>query len=217
MKPLVTIPGMLLVCGFIAPLVPQAQLPCGSVADFTAIGAGFCADLPVSFDVNAPDPGYTYTWDFGDGTTSSDFQPVHVFEDATGEGALDFQVSLTVNGGPTGPGGAAGCTTTQTVSVLALPDPGLPTLSAICLGQDGFPGFDLPASTFAGADVHRSDVASHRQCVCHDAGDQRCGWHDSTEARELVAKRVWPEKTCTACCPAVTRDGCEGTKRRASR
>ncbi len=131
----------------------QGQSPCGAVADFTVLEAGQCADLPVSFDVTAPDAGLTYTWDFGDGVTSSEFQPEHVFQGAVGVGFIDFTVTLTVQGGAGGPGGAAGCTSAQTVTVLALPDPGLPDLSAICLGQDGFPAFALPATTFSGAGV----------------------------------------------------------------
>ena len=111
----------------------QGQSPCGTVADFTVLGADQCADLPVSFDVTAPDAGLTYTWDFGDGVTSSEFQPEHVFQGAVGVGSIDFAVTLTVQGGAGGPGGAAGCTSAQTVTVLALPDPGLPDLSAICL------------------------------------------------------------------------------------
>lgn len=136
-------------------LVPVAlgQLPCGTVADFTVLEAGQCADLPVSFDVTAPDANLIYTWDFGDGTTSGEFQPEHVFQGGLGSGSINFTVSLTVSGGPLGPGGASGCTSVQTVTVLASPDPGLPDLSAICLGQDGFPDFDLPAETFLGAGV----------------------------------------------------------------
>ena len=111
---------------FFLPFWVLGQTPCGTLAEFTVIGAGQCADLPVSFDVNAPDPGWTYSWTFGDGTGSTEFQPEHVFQNAVGDGTVSFTVSLTVTGGPTGPGGAAGCTSSQTVDVLALPDPGLP-------------------------------------------------------------------------------------------
>lgn len=126
------------------------QTPCGNVADFEVLGAGQCADLPVSFDVAAPDVNLTYAWDFGDGTGAGSFQPDHVFTGAFGSATVSFDVTLTVTGGASGPGGLAGCSTTQTVSMLGLPDPGLPDLSAICLGQDDFPAFTLPASTFAG-------------------------------------------------------------------
>ncbi len=129
------------------------QVPCGNSADFTVLGEGQCADLPVSFDVSSPNPDWTYTWDFGDGLISTEFQPEHVFQESTGEGSLDFSVTLTVQGGAAGPGGVAGCSTSQTVTVLALPDPGLPELSAICLGQEDFPDFNLPSSTFSGAGV----------------------------------------------------------------
>ena len=129
------------------------QLPCGTVADFSVLGAGQCADEAVSFDVAAPDPSLTYAWDFGDGESVLAIQPEHVFQNAIGPGSLDFQVTLTVSDGVFGPGGVAGCTTIQTVTVLGLPDPGLPDLSAICLGQDNFPEFSLPASTFDGAGV----------------------------------------------------------------
>ena len=130
-----------------------ARAPCGGTADFSVLNAGGCATEAVSFDVSNPNPGWTYLWDFGDGTTDSTFQPDHVFENALGEGVLTFDVTLTVLAGPGGPGGANGCSTTQSVSVLALPDPALPSLSAICLGQDDFPDFNLPASTFSGAGI----------------------------------------------------------------
>ena len=87
----------------VLPLLCSAQGPCGNVADFTVLDAGGCADLPVSFDVAEPDPGLTYSWDFGDGTVSSEFQPEHVFQNAVGDGTVSFTVSLTVSGGPTGP------------------------------------------------------------------------------------------------------------------
>lgn len=131
----------------------QAQSPCGTVAEFTVLGAGQCADLPVSFDVDNPDPSLTYTWDFGDGTMDDAFQPDHIFAGAVGQGSLTFDVTLTVDGGPAGPGGAAGCTSTQSVTVLALPDPGLPALSAICLGQEDFPAYSLPDEAFTGPGV----------------------------------------------------------------
>lgn len=130
-----------------------AQAPCGGTADFLVLNAGGCATEAVSFDVSNPNPGWTYLWDFGDGTTDSTFQPDHVFDNALGEGLLTFDVILTVLAGPGGPGGANGCSTTQSVSVLALPDPALPSLSAICLGQDDFPDFNLPPSTFSGAGI----------------------------------------------------------------
>lgn len=129
------------------------QAPCGNTADFVVLGAGQCADGAVSFDVASPDVSLTYAWDFGDGDSSLAIQPEHIFQNAIGSGSLEFEVTLTVSGGPLGPGGMAGCTTTQTVVVLALPDPGLPDLSAICLGQENFPAFNLPASTFDGAGV----------------------------------------------------------------
>ena len=57
-----------------------SQAPCGGAADFSVLNAGGCATEAVSFDVSNPNPGWTYLWDFGDGTTDSTFQPDHVFE-----------------------------------------------------------------------------------------------------------------------------------------
>ena len=85
----------MLACMVLAGAGLHAQLPCGDVADFSVIGAGQCADLPVSFDVDLPNPDWSYSWDFGDGATSGEFQPEHAFVDAIGEGTLTFDVTLT--------------------------------------------------------------------------------------------------------------------------
>lgn len=61
-------------------------------ADFTINAAGFCANVSVPFTPTAASlPGYTYEWDFGDGTTGVGYSVFHTYStDGT------YQVNLTV-------------------------------------------------------------------------------------------------------------------------
>src|SRR5690606_3536949 len=68
-----------------------------AVANFGSSSTSSCeAPFNVSFQ-NQSLNGVSYTWNFGDGTTSSDINPVHSYS----EYGL-FTVSLTVNGGVCG-------------------------------------------------------------------------------------------------------------------
>lgn len=58
------------------------------VVNFTANPEG-CAPLTVQFN-NLSSGGFTYAWDFGDGGTSTDKNPLHVYD------AGDYSVTLTV-------------------------------------------------------------------------------------------------------------------------
>ncbi|MGV3504407.1 MAG: PKD domain-containing protein [Adhaeribacter sp.] len=94
--------------------VSEAALPLQP--DFSYTPETFeCSGTPVTFQVSAPEPGYTYTWDFGDGETESGTQVSHSFyaKELTGQ---DFLVKLTA-------ANAAGCTATRTrvVTVQAGP------------------------------------------------------------------------------------------------
>lgn len=93
-----------------------------------------CSGSAVSFNSNAVG-SYTYTWDFGDGTTSTLANPTHQFSSA-GNSSTPFNVSLTVTGNP------ATCShsTTRTVTVQQGPDPTLNSSaeSAIDEGQTIF-------------------------------------------------------------------------------
>lgn len=66
------------------------------VVDFTFISNGTCSGTPVTFNptVNGAGP-FTYKWDFGDGSSSSDTTPNHSFT-ALGCGTQNFTVKLTV-------------------------------------------------------------------------------------------------------------------------
>ncbi len=89
------------------------------VADFTFTpNTSICADVPVTFKpaVISGTPPYTYSWDFGDGSTSAVANPAHPFV-SLGCGTFNFIVKLTVTD-------ARGCTSTvsKTITVLQSPD-----------------------------------------------------------------------------------------------
>ncbi len=50
-----------------------------------------CTSQPVTFRNSSTGPGLVYTWDFGDGTTSSQQQPVHIFKT---EGTYSVKLSV---------------------------------------------------------------------------------------------------------------------------
>ena len=64
-----------------------------------------CAPLPVTFSatITSNEPVTNYLWDFGDGTTSSDISPTHIFA----IGVYDIKLTITT---------AGGCSTTTTVT-----------------------------------------------------------------------------------------------------
>ena len=101
-------------------------------ASFTVVDDGFCADLPVDFDLSV-DPDLVYSWNFGDGSTSDEAQPSHVYN-SIGSGTDINTVTLTVTNDD-------GCSATSamTVSVLELPDIGVDELGAICASSASFP------------------------------------------------------------------------------
>lgn len=71
--------------------VVNTSIPAGvrvgtpAVVDFTPISGTTCARDPISFSDHTvfPDPNFSqeWLWDFGDGTTSSEQNPIHQFED----------------------------------------------------------------------------------------------------------------------------------------
>ena len=83
-----------------------------TAADFSATPTTGAAPLSVAFtDISSGGPT-SWSWDFGDGASSTVQNPVHVY---TSPGS--FSVALTV----TGPGGADGETKTNLISVATLP------------------------------------------------------------------------------------------------
>jgi len=68
-----------------------------TTADFTAASELGCSLPFIAEFINLSENGITYSWDFGDGTTSTDENPTHVY---TTEGT--FTVTLSVDGGDCG-------------------------------------------------------------------------------------------------------------------
>ncbi|WP_163407529.1 PKD domain-containing protein [Flavobacterium ajazii] len=85
--------------------------------DFTFTNDGACSGTPVTFSaiVNGSAP-FSYKWEFGDGKTSTDINPSHVFT-AVGCGTQNFSVKLTVTDA-TGQTGSI----TKPISVKQKPD-----------------------------------------------------------------------------------------------
>lgn len=66
------------------------------IVDFTFNNNNSCSNTPITFIPNIiGDAPYTYLWDFGDGTTSTNSNPTHSFT-ALGCGFQNFDVKLTV-------------------------------------------------------------------------------------------------------------------------
>ena len=80
------------------------------VADFSASTTTGTAPLAMNFVSTSTGYIDTYTWSFGDGTTSSTQNPVHVYA-----AAGDYTVSLTV----AGPGGRSSQTHSDYITVSA--------------------------------------------------------------------------------------------------
>lgn len=91
-----------------------------------------CSAIPVQFtSITTGNGPYTYDWDFGDGLTSTNQSPSHIY-DARGCGFSNFVASLTITD-------ANGCTATRTrtVNVEQRPD-----LSFVDLDAQFTPPFD---------------------------------------------------------------------------
>ncbi len=86
--------------------------------DFTFNNAGACAGTPVGFTSNVSGSApFTYSWSFGDGTTSTNANPTHAFN-IVGCGSQNINVTLTVTD-------ANGCTNAITKSILVQEKPRL--------------------------------------------------------------------------------------------
>jgi FOG: PKD repeat len=93
------------------------------VASFTANSTNISVNGAVQFADNSAGNITGWSWDFGDGSTSTDKNPTHVYTTAG-----TYTVKLTV----TGPGGADTNTKTSYITVIA-PDTTAPTASASLL------------------------------------------------------------------------------------
>lgn len=103
--------------GTLLPGQVTATLGTPPVPDF-GFTTGVCSGSAVSFTGSATSglPGYTYSWDFGDGGTANTQNPLHVFN-SLGCGTASFNVTLTVTDANQCTG-----TITKTVTVKQAPD-----------------------------------------------------------------------------------------------
>ncbi|MFC5683416.1 PKD domain-containing protein [Flavobacterium sp. MAHUQ-51] len=86
--------------------------------NFTIDNPNSCSGTPITFTpIVSGDAPFTYEWDFGDGTTSNESNPTHIFT-ALGCGNKDFSVKLTVKDR----NGLSSSPVTKTVSVQQKPD-----------------------------------------------------------------------------------------------
>jgi PKD repeat protein len=69
------------------------------VASFIQSATAGCGDLPVQFTNNSTPANSNYTWNFGDGSTSSDVSPSHTFAPRTDGKDTVYTVSLIVTTG----------------------------------------------------------------------------------------------------------------------
>lgn len=72
--------------------IPVKVKPDIFVADTNSVG---CSPLEVSFAASTNKPAHSYSWDFADGTNSTEQNPMHVFTNP-GDNSEFFDISLTV-------------------------------------------------------------------------------------------------------------------------
>lgn len=103
------------------------------VASFAASAACVCKNAPLSFTNNSTG-GSSYFWDFGDGGTSTMFQPTYQYA-APGT----YTVTLTVTNANYGPGGNPLCCCSDTMSLEVMVDslggPNIYCISTLCSGD----------------------------------------------------------------------------------
>ena len=89
---------------------------------------GICGSEGIEFDLT-PQPGASYSWNFGDGTTSTQSQPTHIYA-LDGGGTQNVTVTLTVTTDEDD--GACAASSSQTISILQNPNPGINDLAPLC-------------------------------------------------------------------------------------
>ena len=89
-------------------------------ASFTVVNPGVCSLTPIQFTNTSSGTGLTYSWAFGDGTTSTASSPSHQFDAYGNGGNQSFSVTLTATN-------SSGCSAsvTNSVSVINRPDASL--------------------------------------------------------------------------------------------
>ncbi len=108
-------------------------------ASFDVVQDGICGSEGIEFDLT-PVPGQTYSWSFGDGTSSSQAQPIHVYS-LDGGGSQNMTVTLAVTN-------ADGCVSiaSQSITVLQNPNPGIGDPAPLCLNNPDWPNYELIAA-----------------------------------------------------------------------
>ncbi|MFN5627956.1 MAG: PKD domain-containing protein, partial [Bacteroidota bacterium] len=89
-------------------------------ASFTVVNPGVCSLTPIQFTNTSSGTGLTYSWAFGDGTTSTAISPSHQFDAYGNGGNQSFSVTLTATN-------SSGCSASvsNSVSVINRPDAAL--------------------------------------------------------------------------------------------
>lgn len=103
------------------------------VASFAPSAACVCKNAPLNF-INNSIGGSSYYWDFGDGNTSTMFQPTHQYA-----GPGTYTVTLTVTNANYDPDGNPLCCCTDTMSLEVMVDslggPNIYCISTLCSGD----------------------------------------------------------------------------------
>ncbi len=134
------------------------------VADFNFVDEQ-CSGVPVTFvNTSTNGLGVSYFWEFGDGNTSTDRNPVHVF-DAVGCAMDSFDVRLTVS--------RNGCSDVITKSISIKESPELSLIDV----DNPFDPFNNCSSVFSSPDYTITiDDTSPSTCV----SNKRIDWGDGT-------------------------------------
>ncbi|MCK5111947.1 MAG: VCBS repeat-containing protein [Thermoplasmatales archaeon] len=157
-----------------------------SASDFTTIGFNVDAHGPyqgfvgesLQFTGSAENgtPPYDYYWDFGDGDTSDEQNPTHIYDDAG-----NFTVTLTVTDD--------GITVRDSTWALILEDNNPPSTPIIDGPAKGKPGtaYDY---TFTATDPDGDDVKYHI-----DWGDDNAEWTNfSASGTPVIVSHTWAKK-----------------------
>ncbi len=132
---------------------------------FTVNGSGQCSGNDVNFESVVNGEGsFSYAWDFGDGTTSAETNPSHIYE-ALGCGTSVFNVILTVTDDN-------GCNSSFSAPVDVLDKPDLDFVEV----NGGFPPFD---NACAGGDFEITVGNNSPSISCIDNYD--IDWGDGNE------------------------------------
>ena len=123
-------------------VIPNSNITSCPDSSFTVVQDEICGSEGIQFALT-PQTDVTYFWNFGDGSTSTQSQPTHIYA-LDGGGTQDITVTLTV----TQDAANGGCSTTssQTITVLQNPNPGIDDLAPLCLNNPDWPNYELIAS-----------------------------------------------------------------------